>query len=497
MKLTAASVQLLLLLAAPSFGGGGSALLAESARSGDLSAVTSLLAEGSDPSSAEPDGTTALLWASYHDNHAMAEALLAAGTDPDAANRNGATALGQACLNASADMVRRLLAAGADAAKTVNGEPPLLTCARSGSVEAVGRLLEASAEIDQPESWRGQTALMWAAAEDHAAVVRLLLARGANVTAQSESGWDALAFAVRQEARSSAALLIEAGADVNRPLPNGQSLLQMAIRNQHYSLAQALLASSADPRATDKGGRTALHDLIAAREPPRRRRAPEEIDPLDSIELLGSLLAHGADPNAATPPGKRLSDEGTPSAIRPIIDNAIRTGRSTPVLLAARAADVEAMRSLLDGGADPTLVTAGGTSALMFAAGLVFVEGSRPFRSEADSLAAARLAIELGLDANAVNEHGQTALHGAVYRASNEIISALVNAGAKPDLEDEHGRTPLDLAEQGFNQVSSIIRREPAAELLRTFAGAIDADPQRRPTRALGFDRAQPEEISP
>ena len=77
--------------------------------------------------------------------------------------------------------------------------------------------------------------------------------------------------------------LLEAGADVNRPLPNGQSLLQMAIRNQHYSLAQALLASSADPRATDKGGRTALHDLIAAREPPRRRRAPEEIAKVVSL----------------------------------------------------------------------------------------------------------------------------------------------------------------------------------------------------------------------
>jgi hypothetical protein len=62
-------------------------------------------------------------------------------------------------------------------------------------------------------------------------------------------------------------------------------------------------------------------------------------------------------------------------------------------------------------------------------------------------------------------------LHGAVYRAANTIIEELARAGARTDLADERGRTPLALAEQGFNQVASVIRRERAAELLRQLDG--------------------------
>jgi ankyrin repeat protein len=90
-----------------------------------------------------------------------------------------------------------------------------------------------------------------------------------------------------------------------------------------------------------------------------------------------------------------------------------------------------------------------------------------------------RLALESGVDVNAVNEHGQTALHGAVYRAANTIIEALIEAGARTDLADERGRTPLALAEQGFNQVASVIRRERAAELLRR----LDSERLAGPTR--------------
>ena len=134
-------------------------------------------------------------------------------------------------------------------------------------------------------------------------------------------------------------------------------------------------------------------------------------------------------------------------------------------------------------GADPAATTYGGTTALMLAAGLVFVEGSQRFRSEAEALDAVRLTIELGNDVDAVNEHGQTALHGAVYRAANTILQTLVDAGARTDLADERGRTPLALAEQGFNQVASVIRRERAAELLRQVEAQRVADGRRQAAR--------------
>jgi ankyrin repeat protein len=443
--------------------------LPAAAERGDRAAVARLLWQGADPASPGVDGTTALHWAVYRDDAAMTGLLLAAGAAVDGVNRNGSTALSLACTNANADMVDLLLAAGADPHRAPNGEPPILTCARTGNPTAVAALLDHDAAVDARETWRCQTPLMWAAAEGHAAVVKLLLSRGADADALTEEGsFTALTFAVRQGALESARLLIDAGADVDvRAATTGENLLQVAIKNRHYAIASLLLAHGANPRAADKGGRTALHALVTARAPVSRQRAPGVEDSSDGLDLMRALLAAGADPDARTAGLPKLSDALVPSAIRPIIDNAVNTGGATPLLLAAQAADVEAIRVLLAGGADPLATTYGGTNAVMLAAGLVFVEGSQRFRPESDALAAVRLALESGVDVNAVNEHGQTALHGAVYRAANTIIEALVAAGARTDLADERGRTPLALAEQGFNQVASVIRRERAAELLR------------------------------
>ena len=118
-------------------------------------------------------------------------------------------------------------------------------------------------------------------------------------------------------------------------------------------------------------------------------------------------------------------------------------------------------------GADERLATYANNTAAMLAAGVGYVEGSRPFRSERDALEAVRMALDAGVDVDASNANGQTALHGAVYRAANSIIRTLVEAGARTDFQDELERTALDLAEQGFNQVASVIRRDKAAALLR------------------------------
>ena len=268
---------------------------------------------------------------------------------------------------------------------------------------------------------------MWAAAEDHVEVVKLLIARGADVRATTEEGgFTALTFAARQGALESARSLVAAGADVDAlAATTGESLLQVAIKNRHYSIASLLLEHGASANAADKGGRTALHALVTARAPVSRERAPGVEDSSDGLDLMRALLAAGANPDAMTAGLPKLSDALVPSAIRPIIDNAINTGGATPFLLAAQAADVEAMRVLAAGGADPRATTYGGTTALMLAAGLVFVEGSQRFRPESEALEAVRLALELGVDVNAINEHGQTALHGAVYRAANTIIEEL------------------------------------------------------------------------
>jgi len=446
----------------------GSPSLADAARQGDRQAVASLLGQGADVNAAGPDGTTALHWAVYRDDVDMATRLVEAGAVVNAKNRYGVPPLALACTNGSRTIAQLLLTAGADANAAPAGEPVLMTAARTGSVDIVDMLLAHGADVNAHDGWRGQTALMWAAVENHPAVIEVLLRKGADAKAKSTGGYTALMFATRQGHLDVVQRIVAAGADVNEKAPNNTPVLTLAVENLRYPVATFLLEKGADPNAVNRQGETALHAAVRSRAPTLRRRAAD--DP-ESLGFIGLLMDRGANPNARTPKRPKITDAMVGSAQRPAIDNVVNLGGATPFLLAAQIADVGAMKLMLARGADPRLATYENTTTLAVAAGVGFVEGSARARPESDALAAAKLLIEAGVDVNAVSERGQTALHGAVYRAANDIIRLLVASGARTDLQDELGRTPLQLADTGFNQVASVIRRESSAALLRSLSG--------------------------
>lgn len=438
--------------------------LVRAVRSGDRDGARTILRGRPDVNASAADGMTALHWAVYGGDAELVRLLIAAGADVGVANKYGIPPLASACVQGDAVVVRLLLEAGADARATPAGEPLIMTAARTGSVEVVRDLIAHGARADVVETSLGQTALMWAAAEGHEEVARALIAHGAPVSARSTAGYTALMFAVRQGHLPVARLLVDAGAEVNDRTPDGTPVLTLAVENLRFAVADHLLDRGANPNATTKRQETALHVLVRGRAPTRRRRP---VDDVASAALLERLLGKGADPNARTPKAPRITDAMVASSLRPAIDNVVNLGGATPFLLAAQAADLRAMRLLLDHGADPHLATYENTTTLMMAAGIGFVEGRERTRPESDALAAVALLTESGVDVNAVNERGQTAVHGAVYRAADRVVEYLVKAGAKLDVRDELGRTPQELAESGFNQVSSVIRREKTAALLR------------------------------
>ena len=92
----------------------GDVPLVEAAKSQDANAVRALLAEGGDVDAAQPDGATALYWASYRDDLVTTDLLIAAGADVNVANELGATPLWLAADNGSSEMVKRLLDGGAN-----------------------------------------------------------------------------------------------------------------------------------------------------------------------------------------------------------------------------------------------------------------------------------------------------------------------------------------------------------------------------------------------
>ena len=100
-----------------------------------------------------------------------------------------------------------------------------MVAARTGVLESVAVLLRhgAGAGVDAREAWRGQTALMWAAAENHAALVAPLVAAGADVDARSSEGFTPFAFAVRAGHVETAEALLDAGRTSTSACPTARA----------------------------------------------------------------------------------------------------------------------------------------------------------------------------------------------------------------------------------------------------------------------------------
>ena len=450
--------------------------LIDAARAADADAVRALLERRVDVNTAETDGTTALHWASYKGDLETARMLLGAGADVGAANRYGVTPLALAAGRGNPSIVEALLDAGADPNTTLpEGETVLMTAARTGDVDVLRLLLVRGADLRARESWRGQTALHWAAAENHPAAVHTLIELGADVNERSTAGWSALLYAVRAGKANAAGALLEAGADVNdtiRPLSAeddsegetrrrdptvGTSALVLAVMNGHFSLAQYLVERGADPNAAEQGW-TALHQLAYTRRPNSGKGMPPVVllDRVDTLAFARFLLDNGANPNARQT--ERFNNRER--------NNLNRVG-ATPYLLAAKHADVPLMSLLAEYGADPRQATAGNASPLMVAAGVGIFNLGESAGTNDEAFEAVQLAWELGdHDVNRADDRGYTALHGAALRGANPIVEFLAERGAHLLAESNEGWTPLRVAD-GVHYTGTVKRADHAAELLR------------------------------
>jgi ankyrin repeat protein len=420
--------------------------LANAAEMKNSAAIPALLEQKSNVNVAQADGMTALHWAAYHDDLAMAKQLIDAGADAKATNRYGVTPLALACTNGNASIVELLLDAGANPNTTSpGGETVLMTASRTGRLGPVRAILKRGGEVNAREA-KGQAALMWAAAEGHQEVVDALIEAGADFRTPLASGFTPLFFAVR-EGRSAVVLrLLQAGAKINDSVqPERKSRgknfspLTLAVENGHFELAEALLKAGADPNS-HPAGYTALHAITTVRKPIRGDGDPPPIGSgkLSSLDLVRLLVAHGADINARLEKGTSGRGQFT-------------TTGSTPFLLAARASDVPLMRLLLELNADSSLANADNSTPLLAAAGVgALGDGDEAAGTEEEAVEAARLLLDLGADVNAVDKNGETAMHGAAYQSRAKLAQLLANRGADVKVwnqKNKWGWTPLMIAQ--------------------------------------------------
>ncbi|MCZ6617608.1 MAG: SUMF1/EgtB/PvdO family nonheme iron enzyme, partial [Gammaproteobacteria bacterium] len=300
---------------------------------------------------------------------------------------------------------------------------------------------------------RQQTALMWAAAEGHVAVVETLVDAEADFRTPLESGFTPLFFAAREGHADVVHALLEAGVDVNEALHpsggpayrmarEGTSPLLLAIENGHYELAIALVKAGADPNDA-RTGLTPLHRLSLVRKPDASDvgdPAPRGSGNLTSLQFARELVNLGANVNA------RLG------VVEPCVSR-FACGKlrgASPFLVAADRADAPYMELLLELRADPFLRAANNTTPLMAAAGLGTNAPIEEAGTETEALEVVELLLSLGAEVNVVNDNGETAMHGAAYGSFPSVVFRLAEHGADPGLwrkPNIYGWTPLLIAE--------------------------------------------------
>ena len=155
---------------------------------------------------------------------------------------------------------------------------------------------------------------------------------------------------------------------------------------------------------------------------------------MSSLELVKKLAARGANVNArmtkrANLNNTRLNEIG-----------------ATPFLLAALTADAELMKTLAALGADPLLPNAENSTPLMVAAGLATRSPGEDAGTESEVLEAVQVALDLGADVNAVDNNGETAMHGAAYKNLPKVVKFLAAKGAKIDVWNQDEQVRLDAA---------------------------------------------------
>src|SRR5687768_4897248 len=456
--------------------------LADRIQAGDRKAALAMIAAGADVNQTQPDGSTPVHWAAYRVDRELVNALLRKGARAKVINRYGASPLAEAVKVANAELVGMLLEAGADAnVANDDGQTPLMLAARTGNVAVAGLLVRQGADVNAREQYRDQTAVMWAAAQGHADMVAFLVSKGADLTVRAQAtdwpsqisneprvqyrpagGLTPLLYAARAGCLGCVQTMVEAGADKDRPNPDGMTPMIMALDNGYPEVALYLLERGANPHTWDWWGRTPLYVATTMRGAQDSRAGAR---PPESMALITALLDAGVNPNAQLA-FKEPSRGGRDNRFR---DDLLTTG-ATPLLRAAQTFDNEVVRALLAHGALVDLPNASGVTPFMAAAGIgtrtaAGVLGAGPPENVVKlSLETMDILRKAGADVNArisdvtsltariartntlTDRQGQTTLFVAVETGRTDVVRYLLDNGARVDVKDDAGKTPLDLA---------------------------------------------------
>jgi len=441
-------------------GPAGETMLMLAARNGNPDAIKTLVAAGIDVNAKEPlRGTTALMWAVEQKHPAAVKALLDAGADFSAKSagaglpRNYMSGkVNTAAVEAAAQRQMRATAAGHTYEEQLKIEGvggrfggtdrTQLQAGQPGQAAGQGQRGQRGAGGGQGRG--GANAAGARAAATPAAPAAAGAAAPSNADDQGDQdvvfaglvgsgggGLTALVLASREGDLESAKLLVEKGAKVNQVTEYGWTPLLTATNNRHYKLAEYLIEHGGDVNLANKGSWTPLY-LATDNRNIEGGDFPVPKPDIDHLDYINFLLEHGANPNA------RAKDNTLTRTIF-TMQWFLESG-ATPFVRAAQSGDLDLLKLLIKHGADPMLKTDFGDTALTAAGGIGWVEGVTYEHSVKENAETVKYLLELGLDPNAANNDGRTALMGAAMKGRNEVIQLLVDHGVKLDQRDKGSR---------------------------------------------------------
>ncbi|XP_044726615.1 serine/threonine-protein phosphatase 6 regulatory ankyrin repeat subunit B-like [Chrysoperla carnea] len=278
--------------------------------------------------------------------------------------------------------------------------------------------------------------------DDQEEIIELLLKHKADVNAEDEDRITPLFHAIENKNLKITKLLLDNGANVK----DYPELLNIAVKRGCTEIVELLLQHNADVNATDENGYTALLSTLSDfYQDFCKLRTDRDPDVNIKRKITKLLLNHGANVDAKTPGGSTPLHFAVYNGYSQVVEVLLeynanvnvreKTSLETPLHKSARSKNVEICEMLLNKGVDVDAGERNGLTALH----IVTQEGSNDI---------VKLLLERGAEVDSKTKYNITPLYFSAQRGQQEIIETLLKFGADINCRNMDGNRALHIASQ-------------------------------------------------